>query len=425
MAKFDLIKDDEDYWNSSEKHSFSFDQNTEVDNLFGISKSGTAQLRAGISNIDVSDSYLTYDSPQTNLKPLLSIISEPTLIAILGADKIYLSEEPPTVDPTSTLRRILLGQPFSLEKYKSLVNKTALLDAAIHSGNGNAILIIILFITKTLKSTLVQRLLMDRADALNVYIHYLSTRLQVNDITDLLMLAGRSVDAALMQLNIIMKNTQDENRLLQKLTKCYKTQFMSLPECRESIYVQNYIKLLEWKVALKNTKFDEELEESSSVLDCLRYICKHNWNSSKSGLITPAMLQQQQDIMPRQYQKTALKSRISVQAWEDIDNLLLSKGWLGSHRLQTNLPIEQVLKILHTGQAPTPILDKFLAYVDNIDKRLQLAQNFSCAKTIIEIYGLQGNRTALLEYRDTLKPQSETYILAEKTLSSQTIRWKS
>lgn len=128
-----------------------------------------------------------------------------------------------------------------------------------------------------------------------------------------------------MQLNIIMKNTQDESRLLQKLTKCYKTQFMSLPECRESIYVQNYVKLLEWKVALKNTKFDEELEESSSVLDCLRYICKHNWNSSKSGLITPAMLQQQQDIMPRQYQKTALKSRISAQAWEDIDNLLLSK----------------------------------------------------------------------------------------------------
>lgn len=30
MAKFDLTKDDEDYWNSSEKHSFSFDQNTEV-----------------------------------------------------------------------------------------------------------------------------------------------------------------------------------------------------------------------------------------------------------------------------------------------------------------------------------------------------------------------------------------------------------
>lgn len=65
--------------------------------------------------------------------------------------------------------------------------------------------------------------------------------------------------------------------------------------------------------------------------------------------------------------------------------IICLQGWLGSHRLQTNLPIEQVLKILHTGQAPTPILDKFLAYVDNIDKRLQLAQNFSCAKTIIEV----------------------------------------
>lgn len=111
-----------------------------------------------------------------------------SFILVLGADKVYLSDEQPSVDTTVTLRRILLGQPFSLEKYKSLANKTALLDAAIASGNGNAILIIILFITKTLKPALVQRLLMERVDAMNIYIHYLSTRLQVNDITDLLML---------------------------------------------------------------------------------------------------------------------------------------------------------------------------------------------------------------------------------------------
>lgn len=44
--------------------------------------------------------------------------------------------------PDITLRQILLDQPYSLEQYKSLASKTALLDAAILNGDGNAILIV-------------------------------------------------------------------------------------------------------------------------------------------------------------------------------------------------------------------------------------------------------------------------------------------
>ncbi|KAF7993157.1 hypothetical protein HCN44_005938 [Aphidius gifuensis] len=415
MSKNDIQKDDEDYWNSSEKHAFSFDQNNEVENVFGISKSGTAQLRAGISNIEVSNTYFKHDTGSLNVKPLLSIINEPTLIAILNADKIYLSDEKPTTDPVITLRRILLGQPFTLEYYKSLGNKTALLDAAIASA-------------------LVQRLLMDKPGAIDVYTHYLATRLLTNDITDLLTMQGRSLDAAMTNFNIIVKNTKDEVRLLQKLSKCFKTQFMNLQNCRETQFVHNYIKLLEWKTAY-----------DSSVLDCLRYSCKEHWSSSDDSIVSPFYLLHQHEITPRQYQKIALQSRISAQAWGDIDILLLSKGWLGSQKLQTNLPIEDVLKILHNGQAPSAVLDKFLKYVDNTDRRLQLARALSCSKVIIEvtsclinsfyvayylIYVLkilasQGDRASLLEYKDTLVPNSESYFLAEKTLSSSTIRWKS
>lgn len=45
---------------------------------------------------------------------------------------------------------------------------------------------VILFLTKTLKRSLVQRLLVDRPDAVNVYIHYLFIRLQTSEITDIL-----------------------------------------------------------------------------------------------------------------------------------------------------------------------------------------------------------------------------------------------
>lgn len=45
---------------------------------------------------------------------------------------------------------------------------------------------IILFLTRTLKRSLVQRLLAERPDAVNVYIHYLFIRLQTSEITDIL-----------------------------------------------------------------------------------------------------------------------------------------------------------------------------------------------------------------------------------------------
>ncbi|KAG8034936.1 hypothetical protein G9C98_008012 [Cotesia typhae] len=429
MSKYELSKDDEDYWNSSEGHSFSFDQNNESDNVFGISKTGTAQLRAGISTInsptEPSSSYLTPESADLTFKPLLAIIPEPVLTTILNADNRHLlPDKSNIVNPSVTVKRILLGQSYSLENYKSLSNKTSLLDTAIANGNGNAVLIITLFIIKTLKPALSQKILMERPDALNVYVHYLSTRLQVNEVTDLLMMQGRLVDAALKTLAITIKNTRDDGRILQKLIKCYKTQFINLPEYKESLFVNNFIKLLEWKIAL-NSGGVKNLR-NNSVLDCLKYICENNWNSSQDAAVSPAKIfANQHDVTPRQYQKTVLKTRVSVQAWDDVNNILLSKGWLGSEKLQSSLPIEDILKILHQGQAPTTIIEKFLKYVDNMRNRLQLAKNYGCNRAVVEILGLLGDRTSLLEYKDTLSPQSDAYFLAEKTLSSLTIRWKS
>lgn len=45
---------------------------------------------------------------------------------------------------------------------------------------------IILFLTKSLKRSLVQRLLIERPEAVNIYIYYLFIRLQTSEITDIL-----------------------------------------------------------------------------------------------------------------------------------------------------------------------------------------------------------------------------------------------
>ncbi|XP_012214455.1 spermatogenesis-defective protein 39 homolog [Linepithema humile] len=391
-------KDDDDFWYSSETRSFCFENEVIIEN----------------------------DDLQ-NTKPLLSIISEKTLSCILTADKLRnVHSETVVAQPDITLKRILLGQPYSLEQYKSFSSKTALLDAAILSGDGNAILIIILFLTKTLKRSLVQRLLIERPDAVNIYIHYLFIRLQTSEITDILTMLGHSSTAAMKNLYIIIKNTRDPSRLLQKLHNCYKAHFAMLPDCKEATFLESYIKLLEWQMAIKQKKGNEEFPLNSSVLESLYYAHKHHCNTPDNFVIvSPTTLSQDHDISPKLYQKAAIQVKASCSGWDDIDRLLLTKKILGNTKLQTHLHIEDILKVLNKHNAPCAILEKYLKFVDNLEKRLELAKKLSCHTVVIDIFVQQGDRTMLMDYKAKLQPQSEEYFYVESALRLPHVKWKS
>lgn len=64
---------------------------------------------------------------------------------------------------------------------------------------------------------------------------------------------------------------------------------------------------------------------------------------------------------------------------------LFKQGWLGSKKLLTHLSIEEILKILHEQQAPSNILEKYLKYVDNVEKRLEIAKKLQCYKTVVDV----------------------------------------
>lgn len=394
-------------------------------------KSDTEKLWTGIFNTSNFESSLQSTNDLQTTKPLLSIISERILLRILDADN-KLEEDQKTenkhltvAQPDITLRQILLGQPYSLEQYKSLASKTALLDAAISNGDGNAILIIILFLTKTLKRSLVQRLLVERPDAVNVYIYYLFIRLQTNEITDILTMLGHSSTAAMKNLHIIIKNTKDPNRLLQKLHNCHKALFTMLSDCKETAFLDSYIKLLEWQMAIKHKKNDEELPLNSSILESLRYACKYHCNTPNDFVtLSPTTLSRDHDISPRLYQKVVLQVKAACGGWDDIDRLLLTKGILGNTKLQTHLYVEDILKVLYKYNASHAVLEKYLKFIDNLEKRLELAKKLSCHAIVIDIFVQQGDRAVLTDYKAKLQFQSEEYFYAESALRLPHIKWK-
>lgn len=82
------------------------------------------------------------------------------ILSVLAADKLQNINTETVEQPDITLKKILLGRPYILEQYKSLASKTALLDAAILSGDGNAVLIVYIFnILYIAKITILQHMI--------------------------------------------------------------------------------------------------------------------------------------------------------------------------------------------------------------------------------------------------------------------------
>lgn len=122
-----------------------------------------------------------------------------------------------------------------------------------------------------------------------------------------------------------------------------------LPDCRETTFLESYIKLLgmstilyfdvwqiivyttvnyllEWQMAIKQKKGNEEFPLNSSVLESLYYAYKHHCNTPDNFvMISPTTLSQDHDISPKLYQKAALQVKASCSGWDEIDRLLLTK----------------------------------------------------------------------------------------------------
>ncbi|XP_066995521.2 spermatogenesis-defective protein 39 homolog [Anabrus simplex] len=454
--------EDEEYWNDSETktraRAFNFEEEEYGNQLCGVSMSGTARLSQQVrAEMGRHNAYQCVDSlsgslsqvtvsgdHQTFSAPLSVLISDKALTCILDASVPYpreakgpisLDEEvrilrrkvedrwtPPPVN--TTLTKIFLGHPYSLELYRSLELKTELLDASIKLGDGNAILAVVLFLVKTLKKSLVYKLLSTRPDAVAHYVQYLDTRMQLNELTDLLTYLGRNRDAAMKHFRVAVRSKHDAQRQLQRLRACASNHF-SGPDSRDGEFVNNYIKLLEWEMAMESC--DGEIAQNlvgKPVLDAVTHACRYHWGEPKGSFGSPLTLSHQQGVSDRQYRWTLLTVRAAMQAWEDIDNIFITKSWLGGKKLKAVVPMEEVVRLLHAHQAPAAVLMKYLLLIENPEKQVALVHKLQCHKVAIDLYISQRDRRALINYKANLSPQSEDYVYAENALQASTIRWK-
>ncbi|CAG9569144.1 unnamed protein product [Danaus chrysippus] len=347
--------DDDDYWNTSETKAKAFSFDDDVLSTREILAIGQ-KSHPGQS---VDSVFTTLNDARTELLPLSSLVSPKVLDLIIlaqsGKDPNNIKDSEQTL--AITLKRIVLGRSFSLRHYKSLKNKTELLDGAICIGDGNAILTVFQFQ------------------------HIVKTQ-------------GNSIDGLLRKVNNLLSNHFNQPGM----------------DAHQNKMVADYIKLLEWQ---KCSSIPELY--NASALSCLLHCVTHHWTEGAGNMMSPLTLCQRQQVTPLQYDWVVLNIHANTNKWDIVESLFTKKDWLGRTTVSSHIPIETLISRLSELKASIQMIATCLNKVTNTEDRLRLAQKYKVHSVVIDIYAKQKDRDALTNYKMTLNPQSEEYILAENT----------
>jgi len=105
-----------------------------------------------------------------------------------------------------TIKRILSGEVYTLETYKSLDEKLSLLDAAIQSRDGNALTAVVVFFHGSVKNNIFLTQMKSRPVALNHYLQYLRKTSRIPELIEAFGMFALHEEAAILKLNFYVMN---------------------------------------------------------------------------------------------------------------------------------------------------------------------------------------------------------------------------
>ncbi|KAK6032750.1 kinesin motor domain protein, partial [Ostertagia ostertagi] len=122
------------------------------------------------------------------------------------------------------VRRLLKGDPVSMEWCRSKEEKMQLLDAAIDIVDGSVILAVVLFLKSTLMNSLFRDLLLRRSQAADEHVAYLKATRECDELATTLFALGRNADAAMVEFSAAIRHQVPEQKV-QAFKKCVRSGF--------------------------------------------------------------------------------------------------------------------------------------------------------------------------------------------------------
>ncbi|KAK1795911.1 hypothetical protein P4O66_009016 [Electrophorus voltai] len=157
--------------------------------------------------------------------------------------------------PEETVKRMRKGKVYSLERFRSLQDKLLLLDEAVSAHDGNVITAVLIYLKKSLSKEIFFQELMVREIALRHYVHYLKEMEEQKTLVELMKALRRTEDIALMQYKEHL-SIKDENQRRDFLKTCMRLPFSQ----DDAIHVQDHYTLLERQIIIEATDKKGEAE---------------------------------------------------------------------------------------------------------------------------------------------------------------------
>jgi len=92
-------------------------------------------------------------------------------------------------------------------------------------------------------------------------------------------------------------------------------------------------------------------------------------------------------------------------------------------KLKSDCNLTRVCELLSSKDAPFEVVSKYIAYLEDLNQRLELGKRFLCHEVVIDTLMKMKDREQLFRYKNKLPEQTRERLMAEEILK-QNIKWK-
>ena len=312
--------------------------------------------------------------------------------------------------------------------YKTKKDKISLLNEAVKSNDGNAILAVVLFIKRTLNPELFYNIIISSQIALNQYAFYLE---QLNDTKELALLhkCQKNIyeEATCLYLKPILcdydRDFSDKNQLFVDFEKNYTSQDLKLLSSTQSYTsAKKYLDLLRiQKDILKNkSSFLRKDENKQNAMDSLflntlyytlSFCIKYNREIAENESYSIENFKKQFELTNKEFSIWYIKSMAEVGMWTELERFMNQKGLFNMVKTSV-VSYETIVYMLCKMKAPSDQIKKYLLLVDDVEQKKNLGLRLKLTDVVIEAFKAQKDRIGLLNYRNQFKEDTQDYVKA-------------
>ncbi|KHN76831.1 Spermatogenesis-defective protein 39 [Toxocara canis] len=326
-------------------------------------------------------------------------------------------------DPVLTIRRLLKGEPVTMDLYRSKKEKLELLDEALDSFDGNVITAVLLFLRRSLSESIFREILLRKSIAADHYVAYLKEVEDFDQLTTTLFALGRNDEAAMVEYSVACRKRDVEQRV-QTLQRCLQSGFSDPTLAPQAKLVNEYIDLLQRQIpidaadetAIKMGRAETFKQFPKAVsligqplLTTLYYCCLYHYDLPMNAFASPLSLKEVFQVNEKQYTWMAVSALSRTKRWDDIERLLTSKRLLGGLKIVCPFAWRQLFDLLSIDGPPPKdvVLCKFLRAVPDVGERRELAEQYpDASEVVVECLVAQRDRQGLTAFLTRLTPHT-------------------